>query len=203
MKIYNAEEYTVSVRLEIIEDEKYYVGRVLELPDVEEYADSWNETRELVLDTIRTTQAVFAEQGRSFPAPKIFEISEASGRITLRLRKSTHAKAISFAEEESVSLNSYLSSIIEGQMSLYGIKELDNKLSFMQTHIQRIGNVVDRLSNNNDWHINMFTSLFNRHSFSVHKKIDLTIENDSDDGYVTALSSSKLQLVQRLSHVSC
>jgi hypothetical protein len=204
MKIHNAEEYTVSVRLETIEGEQYYVGRVEELVDVEEYADSWNEARELVLDTIRTTQSVFADEGRAFPAPKTFEATEVSGRVTLRLRKSTHAKAIMCAQSENVSLNSYLSSLIEGQVSLYGIKEVDYKLTLIQTNMQRLTNLVDKISNNNDWHINMFTSLFNRHSFSVRKILDFSIEEEKDDFYApTFHSGSSLKLIQRLNHVNC
>ncbi|MCP6429224.1 hypothetical protein NL523_28315, partial [Klebsiella pneumoniae] len=71
--MYKAEEYTVSVRLETIEGENYFVGRVAELPDVEEYADTAEEAMVLALDTVRTTQRVFAEEGREFPAPLIFE----------------------------------------------------------------------------------------------------------------------------------
>jgi len=104
----NAEEYTVSVRREYIEGEYLYVARVEELPDVEEYAESFEEARELALDTIRTTQEVFEKQGRTFPAPKPFVAPSTTGRVTLRLPKSVHAMCIEEAETEGVSLNTYI-----------------------------------------------------------------------------------------------
>ena len=104
----NAEEYTISVRRENIEGENLYVARVEELPDVEEYADTFEMARQLALETVTTTQEIFANQGREFPAPKSFNAPTASGRVTLRLPKSVHANCLKNAENEGVSLNTYL-----------------------------------------------------------------------------------------------
>ncbi len=104
----DAEEYTISVRVELIDGERVYVARVDELPDVEEYADSYEFARELALDTIQTTQAYFSENGMRFPEPKNFVNQDVSGRVTLRLPKSVHANCIVNAEKEGVSLNSYI-----------------------------------------------------------------------------------------------
>ncbi|HGE8334242.1 TPA: toxin-antitoxin system HicB family antitoxin [Serratia marcescens] len=108
----DAEEYTISIRLESIEGERLYVARVDELPDVEEYADSYAFAHELVLDTIRTTQKIFERKGMTMPEPKAFVQPSASGRVTLRLPRSVHAKCTKEAEKEGVSLNSYLISRI-------------------------------------------------------------------------------------------
>ncbi|EMH4919835.1 toxin-antitoxin system HicB family antitoxin [Serratia marcescens] len=104
----DAEEYTISIRLESIEGERMYVARVEELPDVEEYADTYEFARELILDTIKTTQNIFERKGLTFPEPKIFSLADVSGRVTLRLPKSVHAKCISDSEHEGVSLNTYI-----------------------------------------------------------------------------------------------
>ncbi|MCU7781985.1 toxin-antitoxin system HicB family antitoxin [Lelliottia amnigena] len=104
----DAEEYTISVRVEVIDGEKLYVARVDELPDVEEYADTFEFARELALDSIQTSQAFFHENGMVFPEPKMFISPEVSGRVTLRLPKTVHANCIARADEEGVSLNTYI-----------------------------------------------------------------------------------------------
>lgn len=108
MTMHDAEEYTISIRLESIEGERLYVARVDELPDVEEYADSYEFARQLALDTIRITQKLFRDKGVPFPSPKVFAATEVSGRVTLRLPKSLHATCVKNSEEDDVSLNSYL-----------------------------------------------------------------------------------------------
>ncbi|MCX2442342.1 toxin-antitoxin system HicB family antitoxin [Citrobacter freundii] len=140
MKKHNAEEYTVSVRLETIEGEKYFVGRVAELPDVEEYADTAQQAFDLALDTVRTTQKVFAEEGREFPAPHIFEndTKAASGRVTLRLRRTTHRKAIENAKREGVSLNAYLCAKIENDIDSSDILNVFNMLRNLELQISKL-----------------------------------------------------------------
>lgn len=107
--MYNAENYTISVRKEDFDGEQLYVARVLELPDVEEYADTVDEARELAIDTINASRELCLEQGIAFPEPHNFsELDNVSGRITLRLPKSLHASLIKEAEVEGVSLNQHL-----------------------------------------------------------------------------------------------
>lgn len=67
--MYHVEKYEISLKTENIDGEKLYVARVDELPDVEEYADTYDMALTLVLDTIRTTQKFFNEKGMSFPLP--------------------------------------------------------------------------------------------------------------------------------------
>lgn len=208
MRMHKAEEYTVSVRLETFEDENYFVGRVAELPDVEEYADTAEEAMALVLDTVRTTQKVFAEEGREFPTPLILGTASqnASGRVTLRLRRSTHFKAVQCAELEGVSLNAYLSSLIESNIALAGLKEVESKLNFVQTNIQKLNTLVEKISSNSDMHLTIFSTLFKRNSFSMRSKVDLLTEGD-DEGYDFQHKSTPSLLnssyMQRIKHVNC
>lgn len=106
--MYNAEEYTISVRKERMDGDVYWVARVEELPDIMEFGETRDEAYNLALDTITTGQEMCLSEGTPFPAPKVFQDSEASGRVTLRLPKSVHANCIRRAEEEGVSLNSYI-----------------------------------------------------------------------------------------------
>lgn len=207
MRMHKAEEYTVSLRLEIIEDENYFVGRVAELPDVEEYADSAEEAMSLVLDSIRTTQRVFAEEGREFPTPLVFdrESKTASGRVTLRLRKSTHYKAVVEAESEGVSLNSYLSSLIESNIALAGFSEATNKLNFVQQNIQKLTTLVEKISTNSDMHLTIFSTLFRKTAFSMQSKVNYLLEDEIEYESQSQPSFARLNVsfMQGDKHVSC
>lgn len=106
--MYNAEEYTISVRKERMDEEIYWVARVEELPDIMEFGETRDEAYDLAIDTINTGQEMCLSEGIHFPAPKVFAEANVSGRVTLRLPKSVHANCIKFAEKEGVSLNSYI-----------------------------------------------------------------------------------------------
>lgn len=110
MNIFDAERYTISVRKEIVEGDELYVARVAELQDVEEYADSHAEAYALAIDTIETAHELCTEKGIAFPEPAVLDTSlvQASGRITLRMPKTLHANLATKAEQEGVSLNSFI-----------------------------------------------------------------------------------------------
>lgn len=107
----NPEDYTVSIRRGRFDDETCFEARVQELPDVAEYADSYEEAYQLALDTIQTTAHIFAEQGKRMPAP-IVPVEDCSGRVTLRLPKTLHRGLALKAEHEGVSLNHLLVSVL-------------------------------------------------------------------------------------------
>ncbi|MDH2998437.1 hypothetical protein A1D22_10540 [Pasteurellaceae bacterium LFhippo2] len=120
--MYNPEHYTISVRLEEWEDELLYVGRVEELPDVMEFADSAEEARNLVLDTIRVAMEVYQQQNRPFPAPKELNADKYSGRITLRIPKTLHRNLSQLADKDNVSLNTLLVSLLASGVAVNGEK---------------------------------------------------------------------------------
>lgn len=66
---YNISDYDIKVTYEETEGGMLWVGRVTELPDVTEYADTKEEAEDLVWDTISTTMQVFREEARAFPPP--------------------------------------------------------------------------------------------------------------------------------------
>ena len=121
--MFNAEEYTISVRQEHIDGEAYWVARVEELSDILEFGETREEAYALAIDTISVAQEMCLSQGTVFPSPKIFTEPDVSGRVTLRLPKSVHASCIKNAESEGVSLNTYLLTCIAsykpGQSSSY------------------------------------------------------------------------------------
>jgi len=105
---FDPESYTISIRKEIHDGESYYVGRVAEFPNISSFEDSFEEARALVIDAIQTLKKNADETQVVFPAPYPVPSDEFSGRITLRLPKTLHAKVSRKASQEDISVNQYL-----------------------------------------------------------------------------------------------
>jgi len=103
--------YNVSIRRGKFGGEICYEARVKELPDLAEYGDSFKEVYDLAIDAIEATAEIFAEKGRAMPKPHEDQY-DFSGRVTLRIPKSLHRSLANSAEDEGVSLNHYLVSIL-------------------------------------------------------------------------------------------
>ena len=106
--IFDPDSYTITIRKESVDGDSLYVGRVAEFTNISAYEETYEETREILLDAIRTLKIMADEQGVSFPLPNPVFSEEYSGRPSLRLPKSLHARAVRLAQEEGVSLNTYL-----------------------------------------------------------------------------------------------
>ncbi len=104
-------KYTITVRKGLFDDEECFEARVAELPDVVEYADSFDEAYALAIDTIETTATIFEQQGKSMPEPFV-PADDYSGRVTLRLPKSLHRALAKAANSEGVSLNQHLTNVL-------------------------------------------------------------------------------------------
>lgn len=65
----DATRYNITLRKGVFADEECYEARVLELPDIAEYADSFEEAYSLAVDTIERAAEIFAEKGKVLPAP--------------------------------------------------------------------------------------------------------------------------------------
>lgn len=108
----NPYDYSIAVRrIEDENKEQYFEARVRELPDVVEYADTHQEAYELAIDSIETTAQALAEHGREMPPPAPIA-DDYSGRITVRTTRSLHRDLAILAEEENVSLNQLIVSVL-------------------------------------------------------------------------------------------
>ena len=103
--------YGIEVRRRTIDGEVVFEARVRELPDLAEYADTFDDAYALAVDAIETTAEVLAERGRAMPAP-IEPIDDWSGRVTLRLPKSLHRALDEAAEAEGCSLNQHIVNVL-------------------------------------------------------------------------------------------
>jgi len=100
----NPHDYGITIRRIIEEEGVCFEARIRELPDLAEYADTFEEAYALAIDAIETTAEALSEQGRSMPVPEQ-ESNDYSGRITLRLPRSLHRELAWSARKEGVSLN--------------------------------------------------------------------------------------------------
>ena len=105
---FDADMYTVTVRKENVDGDFYFVGRVSEFPNISSYEDTYDEARLMVIDSINSLHKIAIEDGVSFPEPIPSLDEEYSGRVTLRMPKSLHAKIAQQAILEDVSVNQYL-----------------------------------------------------------------------------------------------
>lgn len=172
---HNPEEYTISVRKEMMEGMCLWVARVEEIPDILEFGDSMATAYENAISTLTVGQDMCLSQGTPFPAPKVFADSEASGRVTLRLKKTLHAQCIKLAEEEGVSLNSFISSCVQAHASLYGLSKLQEQVNDLTVMVKGI------MHDNNNIQTTIYTQLAKqRSSLTVHSKMRLHPEDDSE-----------------------
>lgn len=117
----DATKYNITVRKGIFSGEECYEARVLELPDVAEYADSFEDAYALAIDTLETTAEIFAEKGKAMPVP--FEpADDFSGRVTLRMPKTMHRAYSRMAEIEDVSLNHLLVNCLSYALGAFNLK---------------------------------------------------------------------------------
>jgi predicted HicB family RNase H-like nuclease len=112
----DAERYAISVRKVTVEDEDLWRATVRELPDVAEFSKTRETAIELALDTIASLKEDALAAAQPFPEP-IEDEEEFSGRVTLRLPKSVHRAVVFQAEEEGVSLNSYVATCLTCSVS--------------------------------------------------------------------------------------
>lgn len=105
---FDPESYSITIRKEAEDGEIFYVGRVAEFPNISVFEETFEAVYTLLIDAIQTLKKIADEQRVDFPAPYPVISDEFSGRVTLRLPKSLHAKVSRLASQDDVSINQYL-----------------------------------------------------------------------------------------------
>jgi predicted HicB family RNase H-like nuclease len=109
---FDPERYNLCIRRVEIEGEKMFSAKVAELPDLEEFADTFEEARALAIDSIETLAAMAEAQDVNFPAPHSYETESYSGRLTLRTSKTLHQQIADYSRRNDVSLNSAMCELL-------------------------------------------------------------------------------------------
>jgi antitoxin HicB len=125
-------------RLLVPESDGGYSAEILEFPGCFSQGDTAEEAVKNLEDAARNWIAAALEQGLRIPEPT--GDHDYSGKIALRLPRSTHRKAIQMAEREGVSLNTFLVDAISartGAEDLYA--RLEERLSAVSRRSSAVG----------------------------------------------------------------
>src|SRR5690348_12871374 len=108
MPHFDPHAYSILIRRVLSEGQEIFRGKVVELPDLEAFEPTYQEAYDFLIDAIETSKAAFDEEGRVFPPPLPTEISEYSGRVTIRMPKWLHARLDMAAQADGISLNQHM-----------------------------------------------------------------------------------------------
>jgi predicted RNase H-like HicB family nuclease len=125
-------------RLLVPEKEGGYSAEILEFPGCFSQGETAEEAVKNLEDAARNWIAAALEQGLKIPEPT--GDHDYSGKIALRLPRSTHRKAIQMAEREGVSLNTFLVDAISartGAEDLY--TRLEERLNALSRQRSTVG----------------------------------------------------------------
>jgi len=100
-------KYEVGVKKIIDEGEEFFQGSVKEFPDLNVFSETYAEAYELIIDAVRESIGLLAEQGKHIPEP-LEAIEDYSGRVTLRMPKTIHREIAINAKEDGASLNQFI-----------------------------------------------------------------------------------------------
>lgn len=135
---FDPEAYTITIRKEEDDGEILYVGRVAEFPNISAFTETYEAAHALVLDSIQTLKKISDEAKVEFPHPYPAPSDEFSGRATLRLPKSLHAKISRIAAQEGISVNQCLVTAVA-----YYAGETNGVSRVVSEAINLLGNVVN------------------------------------------------------------
>lgn len=111
MNDFNPHDYGILIRRQLIEGNWFYVGSVIEFPDVEVFEESHAIAYESLVQILTTLKAAADRNGKFIPSPLLQgedEHNAFSGRVTLRMTRTLHRKVTEIARKETVSLNQWL-----------------------------------------------------------------------------------------------
>ena len=102
----HARNYHISVQYTEAGEEGLYCATVKEFPDITVYEETAHAAYDVALGLIGDLQELLASKGRPIPAPAAEE--NYSGRTTLRMSRSLHARISDAAERDDISLNQWI-----------------------------------------------------------------------------------------------
>lgn len=123
---------------------------VVEYPDLKVVGtgETFEEAFKEALESKENYLKYLSDNHFPIPKPKSFEKNEeeVSGKVTLRMSKTTHKMAILCAQEENVSLNSYLNEAIINhnakKFESYAVREIiDMAMNYKATYIESLKDV--------------------------------------------------------------
>lgn len=119
------EEYlALPYTIEITPDDGSYFVKVKELEGCMTVGDTQSDALTMIKDAMHEWLAVAIEDGIEIPLPESMQAERYSGKFPLRLPKSLHRKLAKGAEQDGVSLNTYLVMLMSEKHSLHQVKQM-------------------------------------------------------------------------------
>lgn len=115
--------YTIEVTQDESEGYTGWFAKVVELPGCMTQADSFAELGEMIEDAKRAWIESALEDGEDIPLPR--KVEDYSGKFVVRLPKSLHKQLVVTANQEGVSLNTYVNVALSQVVGRQIAKEAD------------------------------------------------------------------------------
>lgn len=97
--------YTITIRKEDVDGDIYYVGRVAEFLNVTAYENTYEDALAVIRSALREIASRATETGKALPRPMSECSTDPSGRMTLRMPRSLHARLNAQAQIDEMSAN--------------------------------------------------------------------------------------------------
>ncbi|SRR6266540_1105214 len=117
--------------IEITPDDGSYFVKVKELEGCMSVGDTRAEALEMIDDAMRGWLEVALEDGLEIPLPESLREEKYSGKFALRMTKSLHRKLAEGAEQEGVSINQYMVTLLAENNALHEVKGMLRKQQTM------------------------------------------------------------------------
>jgi hypothetical protein len=111
MTAFNAGAYRITIVNRDVDGHRYFVGTVGEFPHVTVYEDSWSDAYTAIVGIIEDLYEQALASGEEFPMP-VEDAPSYSGRVTVRIPKWLHQRLDEQANEQDVSLNFHISTLL-------------------------------------------------------------------------------------------
>jgi predicted RNase H-like HicB family nuclease len=128
---YDVDKY--SYALEWSEEDEAYVARCREFPSLSAHGDDPEEALKEIKYVVKESIEWLEEEGDPVPVP--YGLRDYKGNITLRVSPSIHRSLAIRAKEEDISINQYITNLIESKIEY---KNLHKKINNLQKLIQKI-----------------------------------------------------------------
>lgn len=107
------------------EDESF-IARCLEFPSLSAAGDTKEEALNEIQNVVRESVEWLKEENE--PVPEPFGLRKYKGNLTLRVSPQTHRELAIRASEQAVSINQYITTLIESNASYLSLKEELNEI---------------------------------------------------------------------------
>jgi predicted HicB family RNase H-like nuclease len=128
---YDVDKY--SYALEWSEEDEAYIARCREFPSLSAHGDNPEEALKEIRYVVKESIEWLEEEGDPVPLP--YGLRNYKGNITLRVSPSIHRYLAIRAKEECISINQYITNLIESKIEY---RSLYKKINNLQQLIQQI-----------------------------------------------------------------